>query len=223
MPFSVDEFLDVFQVYNQAIWPAQIIAYALGLALVILVFVRSSGSSRIISAGLALFWAWTGIAYHMASFSSINKLAYAFGLAFVLQAVFFVVYGVFKNELHFRAKPDVYSAVGGVLVAYSLIYPVVGQLVGHAYPRVPMFGVTPCPMTIFTFGLLLWTKESFPRTLLLIPFVWSLIGSVAAVSMGMVEDVGLLVAGIGSSLLIMHRERSLTVSRLKAAQYRVSD
>src|SRR5260370_12258317 len=34
----------------------------------------------------------------------------------------------------------------------------------------PMFGVTPCPVTIFTFGLLLLTVCPVPRWLFVIPF-----------------------------------------------------
>jgi uncharacterized protein DUF6064 len=44
---------------------------------------------------------------------------------------------------------------------------------GHRYPEMPMFGVTPCPVTIFTFGLLLLTVRPVPRSLFVIPFVWS--------------------------------------------------
>ena len=42
-----------------------------------------------------------------------------------------------------------------------------------------MFGVTPCPVTIFTFGLFLLTVRRFSYWLLIIPFVWSLIGGSA--------------------------------------------
>jgi hypothetical protein len=218
MPFTVDEFLDVFEAYNRAIWPGQIVAYALGIGLILLIFSRPTHANRVISAGLAAMWLWTGIVYHILSFSAINKLAYVFGLVFVLQGILLLVNGVFRDNIRFRARPDLYGMAGGVLVIYSLVYPALGMLLGHVYPRVPMFGVTPCPMTIFTFGFLLWTEDSVSRALLIIPFVWSLIGSLAAVSMGMTEDLGLIVAGLAGSLLILHRERAQTAARMKAAQ-----
>ncbi|MGM0484554.1 MAG: DUF6064 family protein, partial [Candidatus Krumholzibacteriota bacterium] len=38
MPFTVEQFFEVFESYNLAIWPAQIAAYILGIAAVILAF-----------------------------------------------------------------------------------------------------------------------------------------------------------------------------------------
>jgi hypothetical protein len=43
-----------------------------------------------------------------------------------------------------------------------VVYPLLGIRFGHSYPRAPLFGVAPCPTTIFTFGLLLWATRSVP-------------------------------------------------------------
>lgn len=66
----------------------------------------------------------------------------------------------------------------------------------------PVFGVTPCPTTIFTFGLLLWTASRVPLYIIVIPFIWSLIGVSAAINLGIIEDYGLVVAGVAGSILI---------------------
>jgi hypothetical protein len=87
-----------------------------------------------------------------------------------------------------------------------LIYPVLGYLLGHGYPSSPCFGVAPCPTTIFTFGLLLWADRP-PRYLVLLPLIWSIIGFFAAISLGIREDIGLLVAGLAGSGLILFRGR----------------
>lgn len=40
-----------------------------------------------------------------------------------------------------------------LLILYALIgYPAFGYFAGHHYPSVPVFGVAPCPTTIFTIG-----------------------------------------------------------------------
>ena len=36
LPFTVEQFFDVFEAYNRAIWPAQVLAYVLGLAAIVL-------------------------------------------------------------------------------------------------------------------------------------------------------------------------------------------
>ena len=93
-------------------------------------------------------------------------------------------------------------------IAYSMVvYPVLGMLLGHTYPRAPMFGIAPCPTTIFTFGLLLWTVPKIPRYLVIIPLLWSVIGFGAALNFGIKEDIGLLISGVLAAALILYRQR----------------
>jgi hypothetical protein len=86
-------------------------------------------------------------------------------------------------------------------------YPLLGSAFGHLYPVSPVFGVAPCPTVIFTFGLLLWSTARVPGYVLVIPFLWSLLGFSAAVSLGMREDYGLVVAGLLGTALLLLRGR----------------
>lgn len=79
MPFTSEQFCDVFGAYNNAIWPAQIVAYALGLLAAGFALWPSSAGDRIIAGVLALMWAWTGIIYHWLFFAVINPGAFLFG------------------------------------------------------------------------------------------------------------------------------------------------
>jgi hypothetical protein len=204
LPFTTEQFLGVFERYNQAIWPMQVVAYLLGLAAVALAIRPARHSDRVVSAILAFFWLWTGAAYHLAFFRQINPLAAAFGVAFILQAILFAVSGMARERLTFRAGTDRITLVGWLFVGYAMVaYPLIGTWLGHGYPRSPGFGVAPCPTAIFTFGLLLWTRSPVPIYRLLIPFAWSLLGAWAAVALGIREDIGLLIAGLlGTSLLV---------------------
>ena len=95
-PFTVEQFLNVFESYNLTVFPMQFIAYALGLIAVFLVFKNRSG--RIVPAILSFMWFWNGIAYHLLFFSPINKAAYGFGVLFVVQGLLFVWTGVFRKN-----------------------------------------------------------------------------------------------------------------------------
>ena len=60
LPFSEEQFLRVFAEYNRAVWPLQLVFYAVaGLTLLLGVRKRPS-SDRIISGALALLWLWMG-------------------------------------------------------------------------------------------------------------------------------------------------------------------
>lgn len=213
LPFTTDQFLRVFEHYNVAVWPAQLVLEVIGIVAIYLAVQRKSDSSRVISLILALLWIWMGAIYHYSFFSVINRAAFVFAALFILQGTIFFTAGVVKNELRFRFRPDVYGIAGGVLFVYALIvYPALGYWFGHRYPAAPTFGL-PCPTTIFTFGMLLWTTRNVAVYVLLIPLVWSVIGFSAAIALGMTEDFGLLVAGAIGSLLILLRSHSATHRR----------
>jgi hypothetical protein len=207
LPFSQDAFFALFEQYNRAIWPAQIMAYVLALGALALAARPVPQSGRAIAAILALAWAWNGIVYHALFFATINFWADIFGGFFVLQALLLVWTGVVRDKLAFRVGGDAFSWTGVALAVFALaIYPLIGWLLGHAWPRAPMFGVTPCPMTIFTMGMLLMARR-VPLHLVAIPVLWSLIGGTAAWFLGVTEDLALPVAGLGGLALIVWKNR----------------
>lgn len=212
LPFSTEQFFQVFESYNRSIWPAQLIAYLLGLVAVYLAMrhakVSKRSSDKVISGVLGLFWIWMGVAYHIAHFSSINIAANLFGALFAAQGIMFFVDGVCTSRLSFRFRWDLMSLTGGVFILYAmLIYPIIGYFLGHAYPQSPVFGVAPCPTTIFTFGLLLWAGSRVPTRIIVIPLIWSFIGFSAALTLGVREDIGLLAAGIIGTFMILLRKK----------------
>lgn len=208
LPFTKAQFLGVFAAYNEAIWPAQIVFYALGIAFVILTLARRPPGGRPASLFLAAMWAWMGIGYHLLFFRAINPPALLFAVLFLLQAAAFTAHALARGGLPPRFTPGVRGIAGLALIGYSLVvYPLIGVLLGHGYPACPLFGVAPCPSAIFTFGLLLWSERKVPLYLIVLPFLWALIGSSAAVTLGIGEDIGLLVAGLGGTALLVGRRR----------------
>lgn len=209
LPFTNEQFLGVFRDYNTSIFPLQFLLYLMAITALILAFKKSTSSDKIISAILSFFWLWMGIVYHLVHFSTINKAAFMFGGAFILQGLLIFYLGFLRKRLSFRFRSDIYGFTGLLFIFYALIiYPFLNIVFGHIYPSSPTFGL-PCPTTIFTFGLFLWTDSKFPKTLLIIPFLWSLIGFSAATSLGIVEDTGLVVAGMVTTGMILYRERKL--------------
>jgi hypothetical protein len=203
MPFTVEQFLGVFEKYNLAVFPMQIVAYVLGIVAIYLVFRNRGG--RVVPAILSFMWLWNGVVYHGIFFSAINKPALGFAAIFVVQGLLFVWAGVFRKRLSFeRPGTNLFTVVAVMDIGYALVvYPALGMFLGHTFPRAPMFGIAPCPTTIFTFGILLLATPRSPRYLLFIPLAWSLIGFGAALSLGVTEDVGLLVAGVVGCALIV--------------------
>jgi hypothetical protein len=72
------------------------------------------------------------------------------------------------------------TALGGLFVVYALVvYPLLGAALGHRFPAAPTFGL-PCPTTLFTVGLLAFLRRPFPASVLVIPALWTVVGTSAA-------------------------------------------
>ena len=210
LPFSVEQFFGVFASYNRAIWPAQIVALIIGGLAFALAFRRCRRSDEIIAGVLAAMWAWTGLIYHLIFFAPINKMAYAFGALFAVQAVAFGYVGVIQGRMTFGRSNGPAAWIGSAFVLYAAaIYWLLGVATGHDPAELPAFGVTPCPVTIFTFGMLLLTIRPIPRLLPIIPILWSLIGGSAAILLRVPQDWVLLVSGIVTAALLTSRDQRL--------------
>jgi hypothetical protein len=219
IPFTVDEFFHVFEVYNISIWPIQLLLYALAIGSVIMAFTGGPKLSQIVFFILSFFWIWSGSIYHIGHFSVINKGAYFFGIAFILQGILFFYVGVIRKKIEFKFTTRLAHILGVALILYSLlIYRVMGYYQGHVYPQSPTFGV-PCPTTIFTFGILLVSMHRVPWYLIIIPLLWSLVGFFAAVNLSIKEDYGLVISGVlAAALLLFNKQKEFNGSRYKADQ-----
>lgn len=203
MPFSQQEFFAVFGDYNAAVWPAQVFLYLLALVAVASAWLR--GGRTAVMVILGFLWLWAGIAYHFLFFARVNPAAWLFGALFVIEGGMLAWQGIAQRRTELVAPRGAYSWVGAALIAYALIgYPLLGLTADQALQRLPVLGV-PCPTTILTFGLLFWLAPLWPRTLLVIPLLWTAIGSTAAVAFGVVQDFGLVAAGL-VALWLLHRD-----------------
>lgn len=204
LPFTHAQFLDVFAAYNAAAWPSQAVAYGLAAAMLASLVAGTPHRGRIVAAGLGLMWLWTGVVYHWLYFTAINKAAWAFGALFVVQGLLFLLASA-RGMLGYEGPvAKVPRLVGWGLIAYAaVVYPLLGQVLGPGYPRTPTFGITPCPVTLLTFGLLLLAGAPVSRWLLVVPVVWSVVGGSAAFLLQVPQDWPLLLSG--ASVFLMAR------------------
>ncbi|MBE9473513.1 MAG: hypothetical protein IMY85_01385 [Chloroflexi bacterium] len=200
-----EQLLEVFAAYNQQIWPMPVVVYLLGISGLFLAVRKTAYSSRVIPAILAFFWLWVALMFWLPSGLQGFSPGYIFAALFLIQGVLFLVYAL-KPKLFFGFKKDAYSFAGIVFALYALVgYPLFSALLGHIYPRTPIFGLTPCPVIAYTFGLLLLTERKVPKVTLIIPFFYALSGFLW-ISIGMVEDIGMLVSGLLGAWLIWIRD-----------------
>lgn len=205
LPFTADDFFSLFATYNTAIWPAQVMAYVLGLVALAAALKGGALGRRVAAIVLGAFWLWNGAIYHFAFFAQINPAAYAFAALFLIQGLLFLcVAGVASDRL-FPTSPTTgwHRSIALALIAYAaVLYELLSHLQGHGWPHAPIFGVAPCPTTVFTIGILILLGRPQPIWLIAIPLVWAVIGSTAAVLLAVREDLALLAAAILAAALL---------------------
>jgi len=206
VPFTQQQFLDVFGAYNSTTWPVVIALWLVTLAFGVR-FVRGRPGSVALSALAAVHWAWSGLVYHALFFTDINPAAWWFAGMFLLEAFAFVWFGMVRRTLAFEWGHTVRHAVAGALFAYSLAYPFLVLASGHDVPRAPLFAV-PCPTTLFTAALLLTAVRPAPVLVFVVPVMWATLAGTAAIALGVTPDLMLFVAAI---CLIVYVARSLIV------------
>jgi len=213
----VQQFFAMFAQANTAVWPMQLVWYAVALAAIgLAIGPVGKNSSRLIAAFLAAYYVWLGIVFFGIFYNTITP-ALVDGAMFVFGGVLFLIAGVVRQDLKFQARWDLLGVVGGAFMLYALAYPVIDALTGRYFPAAPVFGLAPCPSAIFTAGLLLWTRPRMPIYVLFVPLVWLLAQTPAeSLAMGVVADVARVPVGVLATALLIWRDYGAARERLIA-------
>lgn len=162
--FSPRTYYRLFELYNEAVWPAHVAAFVLAAAIVYSALRRDGRAIGLILGGI---WLWVAVAFHLDRYSSINWAASYMGMAFALQAALIVRTGYLRDKL--APQPD---PVALALIAFAVVVqPVIGPLLGRDWAQAEIFGLAPDPTAVATLGVLLLDRRPHWH-LLAIPLLW---------------------------------------------------
>jgi hypothetical protein len=126
----------------------------------------------------------------------VTQGGFVFGVIFIIQGLIFLYSSVARNDLAFQLNSGWKALAGLIIMLYALIgYPALEYAWGRGYPELLPFGLAPCPLTVFTLGLLLLSVNKIPFYLVIIPVLYSF-GGIIPVSLGIKEDIGLVISGL---------------------------
>lgn len=154
--FSPATYARLFALYNHAVWPAQLVALAAGAFLLAMGWRRHPALPRAALAALALGWAWTGWAFHLQRYATINWAAVWFAAGFLVQAALLGVAAVKFGD----AAPTTGArfTAGVAMWALALLYPLLAPMTGRPFDQAEVIGFAPDPTALATLGLLLMTR-----------------------------------------------------------------
>lgn len=174
--FTPRTYYRLFELYNAAIWPAQLVALALGAAILALARRSSAGAGRVIAGILAAGWLWVAIAFHAARYATINTAAVYLAWMFGVEAALLVGLGVVGGKLAVGRPGDTGGRIGlAVFVFALLVEPLSAPLLGRGWKAVEIFGLAPDPTAVGTLGLLLLVRGRARWLAMIVPILWCVV------------------------------------------------
>ncbi len=211
--FSPRTYYRLFELYNLAVWPWQILAIGLGLVVLALWLRGGAWQGRAIAAILAACWLFVAWAYLLARYDTINWAASYFAVAFAIEALLLVWTGLVRDRLSLRPGRDVAGATGlGIFVFALFAWPLIGPVAGRPWLQAEIFGVAPDPTVVATLGVLV-AADRTRWELLVVPLLWCAISGATLWTM-QAPDAWLVPA---AALLALVLAGWKTASRLRQA------
>jgi hypothetical protein len=176
--YSRQTYYRLFELYNVAIWPAQIVAVVAGVSAWALLRRADLRRGRLIAAFLALCWLWVAIAFHAKRYAAINWAAVDFAWGFGVEAVLLVWTGIIRGRLVFDREGRPMARAGLAIFLFALaVQPVAGLVFGRTWRQLEFFGLAPDPTAIGTLGLLLVAAGRTRWELIVIPAIWCVLSA----------------------------------------------
>lgn len=211
--FSARTYYRLFELYNLVVWPWQVLAIVLGLAVLVLWLHRGPWQGRSVAVILAICWLFVAWAYLLTHYETINWAGGYFAAGFAIEALLLVWAGLIRNRLSLRPGRDVAGVIGLCIFVFALFaWPLVGRLLGRPWLQAEIFGVAPDPTVVATLGILIAADRSHWE-LLIVPLLWCAIGG--ATLWAMQSPDALLAPAVAVLALVLACWK--TLSRLRRA------
>jgi hypothetical protein len=173
LSFAPQTYYRLFELYNAAIWPGQIVALLAGVAILALLRRAGPQPGRLVAGILAVCWLWIAIAFHANRYASINFPAIYFAWGFGVEAALLICVGVVRGRLAFGPSGGRSGRVGLWIFLFALLLqPVIGLLLGRSWRQVELFGLAPDPTAVATLGILLRGEGRTRWKPMIVPVLW---------------------------------------------------
>jgi len=179
--FSPRVYWRLFEIHNQALWPAQIATLALGVLLAIGRLRPRAWPARLFLPLLAAVWLWVAWSFFLQRYATINWAATYIAPLFMAEALLLVWFSLFRGGTRFQPTK---SAAGLYLYALAL-HPFIGLISGRPIQGAELFGIAPDPTAIATLGLLSAAQPGRITWLLLAPpLLWCAASAATLLALG---------------------------------------
>jgi uncharacterized protein DUF6064 len=209
--FSPRVYYRLFELHNQALWPAQTVTLVLGSAIFLLLFraihrtdpaanANEHFADRLVPALLGVLWIWIAWAFFFQRYASINWAAPYVAPVFACEGALLIATGTVGRTLTFTPARGAYDLAGLALLAAAVVgYPLLAPVMGRPWLSAEVFGIAPDPTAVATLAVLALARGHARWFLAPIPLLWCLITGATLWTM---EANDLLVAPLAALLAL---------------------
>jgi hypothetical protein len=208
--FSPRVYYRLIERHNEALWPLQLAALALGLLVLFAALRGGPAASRLAFAIFGALWIWVAWSYLWERYASINwAVAYAAPL-FAAQGLALIWCGSIRDKLRLNRVMGLISVATSALLATAVIaYPLLAPLAGRPWTAAETFGIFPEPTALATLAVLAGVSRGGPL-LMIIPLLWCALASQVLWLLGSPDFFVLAAAALAAVLLGVMRRRGET-------------
>jgi hypothetical protein len=203
---TAEKFWQQVGAYNQATLLIQILMIVAGVVLLFLSATKpGSKTNLLIKIFFSFAFAWNGIVFFL--IYAKNPISNFIGTPlFIILSLLFAL-DIFTKKTNF-SLPDKKKCFTFLWLILVFLYPLIGYLLGHYYPKTCM-PMMPCPLTIFAIALITASAPNIDKKILLLLLPWALISFPKCLgALDCYEDCILFGAGIyGLIVLVKNWDR----------------
>jgi hypothetical protein len=206
--FSPRTYYRLFELYNRALWPAHVVAFGAGVAILALLWRNAAVHTAALMTLSSACWLWVAWAFHLERYATINWAARYFAAAFVAQAASMLWYGIRRSRRPFDSQLGVDRIALGIVLFALCVEPLIGPLVGREWTQLETFGAAPDPTAVATLGVLATRSLRTPPYLLIVPVLWCAISGATLWAMGTADALVVPMVGILAAVRAIRGRRT---------------
>jgi hypothetical protein len=173
--FSARVYYRLIEAHNAALWPAQLVALALGLVLVFVAVRAPPPAARIAGVLLGLAWLWVAWSFLWERYATINWAMTYIAPVFALQGAALIAVGLTGDRLVPAATGALRRAAVALLAAAVVLYPLIAPALGRPWGEAEVFAVMPDPTAAATLAYLALARRG--GWLMIVPALWCALSS----------------------------------------------
>jgi hypothetical protein len=187
--FSHRVYVRLFELHNEAMWPAQVATLLVGAGILGAMASPGRVAPRLVPLALGTLWLWIAWSFFGQRYATINWAALYVAPVFAAQGLALIALAAGPGlALAGRQDRGPLALAGAIVLALAVLaYPLVAPALGRPLAAAEVFGIAPDPTAVATLAVLSVSRGRARWLFMAVPFLWCVITGLTHWTMGAPE------------------------------------